>query len=182
MLNAMCKLQYANCMKIASWNLQYYSWFKQLISYKKNLAYGKYCPRNLALNFGPNRFSNNWDIPVMDKFRRDKCCLDKCHHDSWNLFKMVPGSQLLTSVPGRIAVFTLMRKQGRFLMRNNQSSSMRNVSCFLVRNLGRFLIVKSQPNLNTFNQLTTFPKVGFVDLILRHHHHPSYPYLGYCIR
>ena len=45
---------------------------------------------------------------------------------------------------------------------------MRNVSCFLVRNLGRFLIVKSQPNLNTFNQLTTFPKVGFVDLILCH--------------
>ena len=30
-----------------------------------------------------------------------------------------PGSQLLTSVPGRIAVSTLMRKQERFLTRNN---------------------------------------------------------------
>ena len=47
-----------------------------------------------------------------------------------------PGRQLLTAVPGRIAVFTRMRKQERFLMRNKQSSSMRNVSFFLTRNQG----------------------------------------------
>ena len=60
----------------------------------------------------------------------------------YNLAKIRPGSQLLTFVPGRIAVFTHMRKQERILMWNNQSSSMRNVSFFLTRNQGRFLIVK----------------------------------------
>ena len=25
--------------------------------------------------FGQNRFSNSWDIPNMNKFRQDKCCI-----------------------------------------------------------------------------------------------------------
>ena len=27
----------------------------------------------------------------MDKCHHDKYCLDKCRHDSWNQFKIVPG-------------------------------------------------------------------------------------------
>ena len=42
--------------------------------------------RNLPLRCHKNRVSNSWDIPDMDKCRQDKCCLNKCHHDSWNLF------------------------------------------------------------------------------------------------
>ena len=41
-------------------------------------------PRNLSLKFGQNRVSNNRDIPYMDKYRQDKCCLNKCRHDCWN--------------------------------------------------------------------------------------------------
>ena len=60
------------------------------------------------------------------------------------------GCHLLTSVPGRIAVFTRMRKQRqRFLMRNNQSSSMRNVSFFLMRNQGRSSLSNHNLYLNT---------------------------------
>ena len=51
-------------------------------------------PRNLPLKFGQNWVNNSWDIPDMDKYRQDKCCMDKCHCDSWNLYKMVPGTYL----------------------------------------------------------------------------------------
>ena len=50
--------------------------------------------RNLTLTFGQNRVSNSWDIPDMDK-----CCLDKCQCDSWNLFKRVPGTYLVKIGP-----------------------------------------------------------------------------------
>ena len=43
-------------------------------------------PRNLPVKFHQNRVSNSWDIPDMDICREDKCCVDKCHPDSWNLF------------------------------------------------------------------------------------------------
>ena len=36
--------------------------------------------------FSPNHVSNSWDIPDMYKCHQNKCCLDKCHCDSWNLF------------------------------------------------------------------------------------------------
>ena len=39
--------------------------------------------------FGQNWVSNNWDIVDMDKYG-----LDICHHDSWHLIKMVPGTYL----------------------------------------------------------------------------------------
>ena len=45
-------------------------------------------PRNLPVKFHQNRVSNSWDIPDMDECRKDKCCLHKCHHYSWNLFEM----------------------------------------------------------------------------------------------
>ena len=64
------------------------------------------------------------------------------------------GSQLLFPVPGTIAVFTRMWKQERFLMRNNQSSSMRNVSFFLTRNQGRFLIDKKNLTSTQYNLLS----------------------------
>ena len=48
-------------------------------------------PRNLPLKLGQNRVSNTWYIPDMDKCHKDKFCLDKCRHDSWNQFKIVPG-------------------------------------------------------------------------------------------
>ena len=41
-------------------------------------------PSNLILKFGQNQVSNNRDIPYMDKYRQDKCCLNKCRHDCWN--------------------------------------------------------------------------------------------------
>ena len=40
----------------------------------------------LPLKFSQNRVSNSWDIPNMYKCHQNKCCLDKCHPDSWNLF------------------------------------------------------------------------------------------------
>ena len=43
-------------------------------------------PRNLLLKFGQNQVSKSRDIPDMDKCHQEKCRLDKCHHDSWNLF------------------------------------------------------------------------------------------------
>ena len=40
----------------------------------------------LPLKFSPNCVSNSWDIPDMYKCHQNKCCLDICHRDSWNLF------------------------------------------------------------------------------------------------
>ena len=48
----------------------------------------------LPLKFSPNRVSNGWDIPDMYKCHQSKCCLDKCHHDSLNLFNMFTGTYL----------------------------------------------------------------------------------------
>ena len=39
------------------------------------LASVKDGPTNLPLKFGQNGVSNSWDIPHMDKCRKDKCCL-----------------------------------------------------------------------------------------------------------
>ena len=39
----------------------------------------------LPLKFGQNLVTNSCDIPDMDKCHQDKCCLNKCHRDSWNL-------------------------------------------------------------------------------------------------
>ena len=46
---------------------------------------------NLPLKFGQNWVSISWDIPDMDKYRQDRCCLKNCCHDRWNQFKVVPG-------------------------------------------------------------------------------------------
>ena len=48
----------------------------------------------MSKKFGQNWVSNRQDIPDMDKFRQDIWCLDQCHCDSRNLFKMVPGTQV----------------------------------------------------------------------------------------
>ena len=45
------------------------------------LASVENCPRNVHLKFVLNRVSNGGDIPDMDK-----CCVDECHGDRWNLF------------------------------------------------------------------------------------------------
>ena len=50
--------------------------------------------RNLPLKFGQNWFSYSWDITHMDKCHQAKYCLDKCHHDSWHLLKIVSGIYL----------------------------------------------------------------------------------------
>ena len=55
-------------------------------------------PRNLTLKFGQNLVSNRWDIPDMDKCYQDKCCLNKCHHNSLNLLTRVPEAYLLSLV------------------------------------------------------------------------------------
>ena len=36
-----------------------------------SLVYVQDCPRNLPLKLGQNRVSNSWDIPDMDKCRKD---------------------------------------------------------------------------------------------------------------
>ena len=61
---------------------------------KYSMAFVEDVPMNLHLNFGQNRVSNSWNIPDMDKCRQDKWWLDNCHPDSWNIFKMVPGTDL----------------------------------------------------------------------------------------
>ena len=37
-------------------------------------------------------------IPYIDKYRQENCCLDKCYHDTWNLFLMFPGTFLSSLV------------------------------------------------------------------------------------
>ena len=34
----------------------------------------------------------------MDKCRLDKCCLDKFHHDNWDVLRMVQGTYVLSLV------------------------------------------------------------------------------------
>ena len=43
-------------------------------------------PWRLPLKFHQNWVSYSRDIPEKVKYRQDKCCLDKCHRDSQNLF------------------------------------------------------------------------------------------------
>ena len=40
---------------------------------------------DLPLKFGQNWVSNSWDIPDIYKYRQNKCWLDNCQLDSWNL-------------------------------------------------------------------------------------------------
>ena len=54
-----------------------------------HMAFVKDGSRNLPLKFGQNRFSNSRNIADIDKCCKVKFCLDKCHHDSWFLLKMV---------------------------------------------------------------------------------------------
>ena len=65
---------------------------------KKNISSNRNCvsdvPRNLPLKFCQNHVSNCGDIPDLYKCRKDKYCMDKCHCDNWNMFKMVPGTYL----------------------------------------------------------------------------------------
>ena len=65
---------------------------------KKISVQNKICSKKI----GQNRVSYSWDIPDLDKFRQDKCCLDKCYHDSWHLLKMVPGTYFLSLVKLRL--------------------------------------------------------------------------------
>ena len=46
------------------------------------MEYLQYCPRDLPLKFGQNWASDSWDIPVMDKWRKGKCCMEKCPFDN----------------------------------------------------------------------------------------------------
>ena len=68
-------------------------WAKKILVPKN---YG--CQKIGSKNFGQNRVSNSWDIPDMGKYRQGKCCLDKCHSDSRNWFKMVPRTYLYSLV------------------------------------------------------------------------------------
>ena len=54
--------------------------------------------RYLLLKSGENQISNSWYIPDMDKCHMNKCCMDKCHCDTWNLFKMIQGAYLSSLV------------------------------------------------------------------------------------
>ena len=63
-----------------------------VVEFVWQLEYVQDGPRNLPLKFGQNWVNNSWDIPDMDKCRKDKCCLNKCHFESWNMLKKVPGT------------------------------------------------------------------------------------------
>ena len=68
-------------------------WFSYPLS--SNIVIVSICqsgPRDLFLEFGQHWFNNSWDFPTMDKCCRDKFCLDICHSNSWNLFKMIKGA------------------------------------------------------------------------------------------
>ena len=89
--------------------------FVQYIFGQKNLFQKTFGPKNFvqkicgskkvlgSKNLGAKNFwvqnicrvqnSDSWDIPI-DLCRQDKCCLDKCHCDSWYLLKMVPETYL----------------------------------------------------------------------------------------
>ena len=58
----------------------------------RQLASIKDGPRNIPLRFG----QIGSDIPDMDKSRQVKCCLNKCHRDSLNLFKMAQSTYFLS--------------------------------------------------------------------------------------
>ena len=81
-----------------------YSWYGQMSPKQmlpgqispRQLASIKDGPRNTPLRFGQNRVSNSWDIPDMEKSRQVKCCLNKCHRDSLNLFKMAQSTYFLS--------------------------------------------------------------------------------------
>ena len=51
-------------------------------------------PRNLPVKFHRNRVSSSWDVPDMDKCHMNKRCMDECHCDTLNLFKMIQGTYL----------------------------------------------------------------------------------------
>ena len=73
----------------------FFSWkffYQDFFDFLWQLEYVQDGPRNLSLKFGQNRVSDSWDIPDMDKCHKDKCCLNKCHCDSWNMFKKVAGT------------------------------------------------------------------------------------------
>ena len=70
---------------------------------KKNLVFvSKKCCQNWV--------SNCWDIPYMVKCHVDKCCLDKCHPDSWYLLNVVPETypQSLVKIGSVTAVIFLI--------------------------------------------------------------------------
>ena len=58
------------------------------------LAYVKDGPRSLLLKFGKKQLSTSLDIPDMDECNMNKCCLYKLYFDTWNPFKMVPGTYI----------------------------------------------------------------------------------------
>ena len=45
---------------------------------------------NLPLKFHQNRVSNSWYILDVNKCLLEKCCLNKCHRDSWPFFNHGP--------------------------------------------------------------------------------------------
>ena len=83
-------MTYKNWSKLDQEQLRY-SWYGQMLPVQMLL--GQILPWQLAsVKGGQNRVRNSWDIPDMDKHYVDKCCLEKCHFDSWNMFKMVQGA------------------------------------------------------------------------------------------
>ena len=58
-------------------------------------------------SYSPNRFSNNRDIPVMDKCRHGKC-----HCDCWNLFQRLTGTFVLSLVKAGSATAEILLPKG----------------------------------------------------------------------
>ena len=52
----------------------------------------------------------------MDKYCQEKCCLDKCHHDSWDVLRMVPGTYVKSFVKiGSVTAEILLTLSSRWV-------------------------------------------------------------------
>ena len=70
-------------------------WVKKSLVQKEILAQINYGSQKIgSKTFGQNWVSNSWYIAELYRCLQDICGLDKCHHDSWHLWKIVPGTYL----------------------------------------------------------------------------------------
>ena len=58
-------------------------------AYQKILGLTKIWVKKRSKKFGQNRVSNSQDIDDMEKCHKDRCFVDKCHFDNYNVFLLI---------------------------------------------------------------------------------------------
>ena len=79
-----------NILQCTVWKILIFPLRYNLASYR-TFYFDQALNKGSCLKFDQNRASNCWDIADMDKCPQDKCCLNKCRGDSFNLLYMFPG-------------------------------------------------------------------------------------------